>query len=268
LIVLSTDHAGAQGSGHGRNTPAQREVPFIVSGAAVVPGEIWPPPKTPDVAATALHHLGVAVDPAWDLDGRPVGFAATAAPEPRLGENLIFNGGGEHERGFGGYGGFPDASIAGWRDDGWMTLVRYGSPGGFAAPGDPAPPGAGANLFAGGPHPEPTRISQTIDLGDLREQIEAGLTFELSAWLGGRAEQEDGAFVRVDFQDAEGEPLSTTALAPVTPAEREGRTGLLQRTVTGAVPARTGRAVVTLEARAVSGANDGYADDLALVLRR
>jgi hypothetical protein len=38
-----------------------------------------------DAAVTALAHLGVAVDPAWALDGRPIGAAGgdRRRPVPR-----------------------------------------------------------------------------------------------------------------------------------------------------------------------------------------
>jgi hypothetical protein len=43
---------------------------ILASGAATAD---WPPPGPAfivDVAATALDHLGVGIDPAWGLDGR------------------------------------------------------------------------------------------------------------------------------------------------------------------------------------------------------
>jgi hypothetical protein len=37
-------------------------------------GTIDPPPGIVDVAATALTHLSVPIDPVWQLDGKPVGL--------------------------------------------------------------------------------------------------------------------------------------------------------------------------------------------------
>jgi arylsulfatase A-like enzyme len=51
LVIVSADHAGAEGEGHGKNTPEHRGIPFIVSGTAAHPGEIWPP--------TSAHRSGM-----------------------------------------------------------------------------------------------------------------------------------------------------------------------------------------------------------------
>ncbi len=75
LIIVCTDHGGkGRGHGGGREVPAIREVFLIVSGPAATRGKIAGPTYLVDVAATALTHLGVRLDPAWKLDGRPVGL--------------------------------------------------------------------------------------------------------------------------------------------------------------------------------------------------
>lgn len=48
--------------------------------------------------------------------------------------------------------------------------------------------------------------------------------------------------------------------------EKEALTGLLERTARGDVPRGTRRIEVRLAAEAGEGANDGYADNLTLVL--
>jgi predicted AlkP superfamily pyrophosphatase or phosphodiesterase len=73
LILVSTDHGGS-GRGHGRNIPEHRTIFLIVSGPSARKGKIEPAPAIVDIAATALAHLGVLVDPRWQLDGRPVGL--------------------------------------------------------------------------------------------------------------------------------------------------------------------------------------------------
>ena len=47
---------------------------LIASGAAAARGEIAGLTYLVDVPVTALTHLGVRIDPAWQLDGRPVGL--------------------------------------------------------------------------------------------------------------------------------------------------------------------------------------------------
>lgn len=73
LILVSTDHGGSEKS-HGNNTPEHRTIFVIVNGAGVVPGVIEPPPGVVDVAATALAHLEIPLDPKWEFDGKCVGL--------------------------------------------------------------------------------------------------------------------------------------------------------------------------------------------------
>ena len=80
LILVSTDHGGT-GSGHGADIPEHRTIFFIVSGDGSTLAEIVPAPEIVDVAVTALTHLGVPIDPAWELDGRAVGIVS-APPTP------------------------------------------------------------------------------------------------------------------------------------------------------------------------------------------
>jgi len=266
LIIVSSDHGGARGSGHGKNIPAHRRMPLIVSGASVAPGEIWPPPQAVDIVPTVLHHLGVAVKSEWGIDGRVVGFAPSAPPIAALDVNLIFNGDGEYERGFRHYTDSPDASIAGWDDPGEMTLLVYGSEGPFPGKEDKLPPAGGMNYFAGGALAADSHISQTIDLTPLAKTIRAGADCELSAWLGGYLAEEDSASLSATFYDKSGQALDHYGVGPVTPAERGKAAGFEPRSVRGPVPKGTARVVVHLSAKASSGSNDGYADNLSLVL--
>lgn len=75
LILVSTDHGRNDAGGHGGESDLEFEIFVIASGAAVQPGAIGGDVGIVDVAATALSHMGVAIDPAWDLDGKPVGLA-------------------------------------------------------------------------------------------------------------------------------------------------------------------------------------------------
>jgi len=73
LVILTTDHGGHSKT-HGGDTPEDRTIFIIVNGPDAARGTIDPPPGIVDVAATALKHLGVPIDPAWQLDGKPVGL--------------------------------------------------------------------------------------------------------------------------------------------------------------------------------------------------
>lgn len=80
LVISSPDHGGGGvvKNQHGFPAAQDRNTFFVVSGDAArdfPAGQI----KIVDVAATILGYLGVEIDPTWDLDGTPVGYAG--APE-------------------------------------------------------------------------------------------------------------------------------------------------------------------------------------------
>ena len=76
LVLLSTDHGRTDDGGHGGESPAEHNIFFLASGPSVRAGPIDGVPHIVDVAVTALTHLGVAIDPAWGLDGRVIGLGA------------------------------------------------------------------------------------------------------------------------------------------------------------------------------------------------
>ncbi len=73
LVLMSTDHGRRADGGHGGDSPEEMIIFILASGPAT---EGWPPPGPAfivDVAATALAHLGIEIDPGWGLDGVPLG---------------------------------------------------------------------------------------------------------------------------------------------------------------------------------------------------
>ena len=73
LVLISTDHGRRADGGHGGISPEEMTIFILASGPATAG---WPPPGPAgivDVAATALVHLGIGIDPAWGLDGVPLG---------------------------------------------------------------------------------------------------------------------------------------------------------------------------------------------------
>ena len=77
LVLISTDHGRREDGGHGGDSPEEMTTFILASGLGGGGGTAeWPPPGPAfivDVAVTALHHLGIEIDPAWGLDGRPLG---------------------------------------------------------------------------------------------------------------------------------------------------------------------------------------------------
>ncbi len=74
LILVATDHGRTEEGGHGGNSPEEATVFYLASGPSAVVGTPAESPRVVDLVATALAHLGVEVDPAWGLDGHPVGL--------------------------------------------------------------------------------------------------------------------------------------------------------------------------------------------------
>lgn len=87
LVVVSTDHGRRADGGHGGDTPEERTTFLLVSGPSAARGALADDTYVVDVAATALAHLGIALDPGWRLDGRPVGL------DPRPGATRPWAGG-------------------------------------------------------------------------------------------------------------------------------------------------------------------------------
>lgn len=178
-------------------------------------------------------------------------------------ENLLSNPDAEEGESWTGGTAVP---VPGWTGAGGATVIRYGT-GAYPAVDSPGPEDRGLNLFIGlGPIASHT---QTVDVSPYASAIDDGATtFELSGYLGGFGPQADDATVTLRFL-SDGTDLGGTAtLGPVTPDDRDGETGLLFRSVTGPVPRGTRSITVVLEMvrRSVGIDNDGYADNLSLVL--
>lgn len=74
LILVSTDHGHVDGGGHGGDSPAELTVFVLASGPAA---RRQCPERTPqqvDLVATALTHLGLPPQPAWQLAGQATGL--------------------------------------------------------------------------------------------------------------------------------------------------------------------------------------------------
>jgi hypothetical protein len=197
----------------------------------------------------------------------PAGAQAPSGASTLFGTNLIVNGDAESDT------GAPSNSQivkpTGWTTTGEFTAVQYGASGGFPDKNSPGPSDRGKNFFGGGNVAKST-ATQTIDLSSGAQAIDSGgVTYTLAGWLGGYGSQEDNAQMAVTFLNAAGNALGAGRIGPVTAVNRHTTTGLFERTATGSVPAhaRTARIVVTAT-RLEGTYNDGYSDDLSLVLKK
>ena len=184
------------------------------------------------------------------------------------GSNLIVNPGAES-----GPGDTttdkPVSQIPGWTKQGDFDVVPYGA-NGVAGLSDPGPSDRGKNLFTGGPDTPNTSASQTIDVTSNSSDINNGsVSYTLSGYLGGFSSQEDNARLTVKFEDSSGKVLATAHIGPVSATDRQNTTGILKRSTTGKVPKDTVKLVVTLLMTRTDGEyNDGYADNLSLILQK
>ena len=257
LVILVSDHGGSIDKGHSGNTPEKRTMPFLVSGSAAIKGSHFPQPRTCDVAATALTHMGVQVDSAWGLDSRPIGLVKTARPPARLGVNLLYNGDAEAQRGFDDRA--IDAYAMGWNDPGpsqWTIVRSSVIEGGHALNG---------NVFAGGGAQSAT-MSQTIDLRPIRAAIAQGANFGVLARLGIEASEAARPEITLVFLGERGEEIWTQTGS----IEGDGWTGSPEMETVrfgGIVPREARAAVFTLSAaRESEGFIPTIADDLSLVI--
>jgi len=187
---------------------------------------------------------------------------------PIAGRNLIVNGDAEAAPGTDGSSVAPD--VPGWTRTGEFTAVAYDTvtTGNYPTPNDPGPQDRGRNFFSGGPHADRSGAVQTIDVSGVGTVLDSGqVSYTFSAWLGGYRGQDDQVQLTAQFLNADGGVLATASLPVVLDSDRGGKTALLLRTTNGSVPAGTRRIKVEMQMlRKAGSANDGYADDVSLVL--
>lgn len=69
-FIVTADHGHTPTGGHGGSTVAERSSFIVEYGPGVTPGVPAIKPKNVDIATTVLGIHGIAVDPAWGLDGQ------------------------------------------------------------------------------------------------------------------------------------------------------------------------------------------------------
>ena len=256
LVIVQTDHGE-----HDHPDPERSRIVFsIYSGPSAARGVIWPAPTIVDVCATVLTHMGVPINPAWNLDARVAGLPL---PPTRYGTNLIFNGNAESNSGTNNY--TTNRGIAWWFDIASTTLGVYGANVNFPAVASPGPTNRGVNFFLGGT--TNGSILQRVNISDIAADVDdLSVDYALSGWFGGAAAQEDWAALTARFLNATGAVLATNIVGSVTAAERGNVTGLFLRSTNGTIPIGTRFMEFMLTNRVVTGSNDGIADNLSFSL--
>ena len=256
LVIVHTDH----GEHDHPDSERSRIIFSIVSGPSAARGVMWPSPSIVDVCATVLKHMGVPINPAWNLDARVEGFPM---PATRYRTNLIFNGDAEANSGTNNYP--ANRGVAWWFDIASTSLGVYGANAGFPSPASPGPTNRGANFFLGGT--TNGSILQRIDLSDIAGDVDGGgVSCALSGWFGGAGAQEDWAALTARYLNASNAVLGSNTVGQVTATQRGNVTGLFLRSTNDALPPGTRFVEFTLTNRVVTGMNDATADNLAFVL--
>ncbi len=256
LVIVLTDHGE-----HDNPDPEKSRITWhIVAGPSAAGGVMWPSPAIVDVCATVLTHMGVSIDPSWNLDARVEGLPL---PPTRYGSNLVFNGNAEANSGTNAFA--VNRGIAWWFDISGASLGAYGSNSAFPGPQSPGPESRGANFFLGGTNT--SFLLQRISVCDVTNDIDgAGVLYTLSGWFGGAGFDGDSAALTANFLDGSGRLLAFDVVGGVTASDRAGVTGLLPRSGSGAVPPGTRFIEFALTNQVAVGMNDATADDLSFVL--
>jgi hypothetical protein len=192
-----------------------------------------------------------------------VGASAHSAAAP----NLIKNGGAESGPAVSDASGVA-ATIPNWTRTPSFTVVKYTAGGGFPEVEIAGQIGGKANFFAGGPNAPTSSATQVVNVTRFKAAIDAGQRVAtLSAFLGGYASHRDSMSVTATFLSQAGKKLGALKIGPVTAAERNNITAMIQKTASLAVPKKTRSIQVKLAARRTDPSyNDGYADNVSLTL--
>ena len=208
------------------------------------------------IAAVSLGALALAL------------LGATIASAAVMSSNLVTNGGGEV-----GQAASDNTQIfapTGWKTTGEFTALLYGASGGFPDATVSTAISGGNAFFAGG-NTDLSTATQTCSVpSSWRKSVKRGkVKAVLSADLGGYASQGDQATVTATFLDKKGHKVKSFKVGPVTTADRSEQTTLLLRTATRSIPTATWKIKVVITSTRVDGTyNDGYADNVSLVLKR
>jgi hypothetical protein len=256
LVIAMTDH----GEHDHPDLERSRLTWHIVSGPSAARGEIWPAPAIVDMCPTVLTHMGVPIDPAWNLDGRVEGLPLQAI---RYGSNLICNGDAEATSGTSYYS--TNRGIAWWFDTASTTLGIYGGNARFPSAGSPGPVNRGSNFFLGGT--TNGLITQRIDISALGRDIDDQVvSYSLAGWFGGAEGEDDRMGLTARFLDSAGSGLGSNTVGNVTALDRGETTGLLQREAAGTLPVNTRFVEFILSGQTAAGNSDASADNLSFVL--
>ncbi len=188
------------------------------------------------------------------------------APGTIFGGNIISNAGAEAAAA--GTSTQIAGDVPNWVRTAYFSTDFYSDSSGDLSGATMLPPKAGSNYFWGGINNALSSAYQDIDMSAAASLIDAGnVSYQLMAWLGGFASQGDNTVLKAEFKKWDGTILSTIMLGPVSAADRNNQSGLLQKILTGQIPAGARMVRITMTMTRTDGSNnDGLADNLSLIL--
>ncbi|MFF5971775.1 alkaline phosphatase family protein [Streptomyces sp. NPDC012769] len=71
-VIVCTDHGHVDAGGHGGSAIEERRTFVLATGPGIAAGARPIDTRLVDVAATVFHQLGIAAEPSWGLDGKPI----------------------------------------------------------------------------------------------------------------------------------------------------------------------------------------------------
>ena len=180
--------------------------------------------------------------------------------------NLVKNG--DAESGNASVSSYRTVEIPAWTVTNQMTVLKYGTPGGFPTTNTPGPLNRGNQFFVGGPDSPVSEASQTIGISAVGPVIDNQFVrYKLTAFLGGVGGQKDNAEVHARFLDGDGKSLGEAVIGPVLLAERDYKTLFLLKSASGILPVGARHVEIRLQFNLVDGKyDDACADNIALVL--
>jgi hypothetical protein len=193
-------------------------------------------------------------------------FEVTLLKNGLFGTNLVKNG--DAESGAASASSYRTVEIPGWTVTNQLTVLKYGTPGGFPTTNTPGPFNRGNQFFVGGPDSPVSAAMQTISISDVGSVIDNQFVrYKLTAFLGGVGGQKDNAEVHARFLALDGKSLGEAVIGPVLLAERDYKTMFLLKSASGILPVGTRNVEVRLQFNLVDGKyDDACADNIALVL--
>ena len=140
---------------------------------------------------------------------------------------------------------------------------------GYLTPTATGPADRGLSFFAGGFNSNLGMLTQTVNVSSLAGSIDAGhLVYNFAGFFGGTDSRDDYVYGILFFYDAGNSAVTSPQIGNFLAVDRDNKTELLFSSTEATVPTGTRRIEVDIFFQGTNlGENDGFADNLSLILR-